>query len=386
MDKETRLDELINKKKISKGQSVEASSLLKKFFEETNNEKKTAEYLMKSKPHVYLSFFERFIADNDLERIKLLHKAIYTTESYKANHNNVSTTRGFILSAVLIKANNTYAQGALVRTLKDVSKGNNYSNSVIEIFRKNVIEYCGLDVINKLDEQEWENLNDHKRFQRFMQIVSTKIISTISVSTGDEQIDVVESRHLHIKKEDANATTFMQDELKKDEVTKKEKDKNYELAEGLTSILERSSREAKNLYQILNESNGMIGQLREQLTQNDMQLSLLSKDLHERDNNILANLSEIESLKSDLDRKQTKINDLGERLRNAMQMDTISHNQELVTLKSELANSLRLEYIDYQKDKDNECNQDTFIAFRASLGKIFKALRRYGIIIEEEVT
>ena len=386
MDKETRLDELINKKKISKGQSVEASSLLKKFFEETSNEKKTAEYLMKSKPHVYLSFFERFIADNDLERIKLLHKAIYTTESYKANHNNVSTTRGFILSAVLIKANNTYAQGALVRTLKDVSKGNNYSNSVIEIFRKNVIEYCGLDVINKLDEQEWENLNDHKRFQRFMQIVSTKIISTISVSTGDEQIDVVESRHLHIKKEDANATTFMQDELKKDEVTKKEKDKNYELAEGLTSILERSSREAKNLYQILNESNGMIGQLREQLTQNDMQLSLLSKDLHERDNNILANLSEIESLKSDLDRKQTKINDLGERLRNAMQMDTISHNQELVTLKSELANSLRLEYIDYQKDKDNECNQDTFIAFRASLGKIFKALRRYGIIIEEEVT
>ena len=79
---------------------------------------------------------------------------------------------------------------------------------------------------------------------------------------------------------------------------------------------------------------------------------------------------------------EARIDDLSGRLKNSLQMDNISQNQELITLKTNLQNSLKVEYADYIVSKDSECNPDTYGALIGSLSRIFKTLRRFGIVID----
>jgi hypothetical protein len=79
---------------------------------------------------------------------------------------------------------------------------------------------------------------------------------------------------------------------------------------------------------------------------------------------------------------EVRVIDLSERLKNSLQMDNISQNQELITLKTNLQNSLKVEYADYLVSKDSDCNPDTYGALIGSLTRTFKILRRFGITIE----
>ena len=76
--------------------------------------------------------------------------------------------------------------------------------------------------------------------------------------------------------------------------------------------------------------------------------------------------SELEKMQHENSKQNEKITDLTERLKSSMQMDMISQSQELITLKADLANSLKLEYADYLN----------------SLTRIFRTLRRFGIMID----
>ena len=150
----------------------------------------------------------------------------------------------------------------------------------------------------------------------------------------------------------------------------------------LYKTLTSASKEATVLLQSLNDSNGMV--------------SLLRKDIESRDSRItefLATIKENELIIEDLQRKldnrqqtilekEASIDDLSGRLKNSLQMDSISQNQELITLKTNLQNSLKVEYSDYIASKDSECNADTYGAMLGSLARIFKTLRRFGIIVD----
>ena len=76
---------------------------------------------------------------------------------------------------------------------------------------------------------------------------------------------------------------------------------------------------------------------------------------------------------------QNQVSDLTERLRTSLNMDSISKNQELITLKNDISEALKLDYADYTKSKDGPYNEDLFEAYRSTLTRIFKLLKRYGI-------
>jgi len=150
----------------------------------------------------------------------------------------------------------------------------------------------------------------------------------------------------------------------------------------LYKTLSNASKEAAILFHSLSESNGTV--------------SLLRKDIENRDSRItelLATIKENEHLIEGLQRKfndsqqmilknEASIDDLSGRLKNSLQMESVSQNQELITLKTNLQNSLKVEYADYLVSKDSECNSDTYGALIGSLARIFKTLRRFGIIID----
>lgn len=385
-----RLDELTQRaSKISDGQSQEAASLLLPLYSETGDKVRTADFLMKFKATVCLCFFERAVAAIEPERIESLHMAICATESYKRNANHASTTRGFIIAAVLIKYGQNIARAVLMRTLADVEKDGKFSDTVIEHFKRNVVDYCGLDAITKLNEREWKKPEIRNRFNRFMQAANESMVTVISTPTNDSKTIVEVSTNTPIATVTSQERPTVECEPKAaapvagtPPTVLKADDKSTTLTAELLKILESSNREAQKLLQTLNESNGTIAILRGQVSDRDAHITGLAVELHERDRQIDGLQSKVDKEKCLCDEQQSKIADLTERLKTSMQMDSISQNQELVTLKSDLANSLKLEYADYLNDKDSECNPDTFGAFRSSLTRIFKTLRRFGIMID----
>jgi chromosome segregation ATPase len=163
----------------------------------------------------------------------------------------------------------------------------------------------------------------------------------------------------------------------------------HDIAVNLASIiadlyktLSSASKEAATLFQSLNDNNGTISMFRKDVASRDSQIAELSRILNEN-NQIIEDLQrKLNERHQEIRENEMRIDDLSERLKNSLQMDNISQNQELITLKTNLQNSLKLEYEDYLVSKDSECNPDTYGALIGSLTRIFKTLRRYGIIID----
>ena len=92
--------------------------------------------------------------------------------------------------------------------------------------------------------------------------------------------------------------------------------------------------------------------------------------------------NELSSLRDSLAEKNGQIEDLTQRLRASLQMDSISKTQELITLKNDISEALKLDYADYTKSKDSPHSDDLFEAYRATLGRIFKLLKRFEIFCQ----
>ena len=341
MDKIIRqLDELASKKEITEAQSRNAVQPLFQLYTEMDNKEKIAEYLMKFRSVACLLFFEKLISMNkELSEIKSLHKAIRETDTYKGNINHVSTYRAFGILAVIIKYKHEYAQEAISITLSDIKT----SETVVKHFKKHVIDYCGLDAVQKLMEQDWENPAARNRLNDLLQqAVSNNSTTIVHAPTTVKLPD-----------SEPQAVVSCVEELKPLEVA------------------------IKKLIDMAEAPLGTVDSLKKQLSERDERISTLKAQIASHD----VHVSELEE---QLQEREERINSLTEQLKTSMQMDTISQNQELATLKKELAKALSLEYGDYLSDKDKSCNPTTFEGFVGSLKNIFKTLQRYGIIIDEE--
>lgn len=77
-----------------------------------------------------------------------------------------------------------------------------------------------------------------------------------------------------------------------------------------------------------------------------------------------------------------KVDELSERLRVSLQMNDVSKNQELVTLKKEISKAVKLDYADFEKSKDKNHSKDLYKVYKSMLSRIFKQLRRLDISFE----
>ena len=353
-----KLDKMLKKaSKVSDSQAKDAALLLHELYVEAQDNAKIADYLMRFKPTICLFFFEKAVQSYVQEKITSLHTAICATEGYKKNANHIATTRGFILAAILIRHEAGIARSVLMRTLADAEKDGMFSSAVISNFKKYVVDYCGgMEPIATLGEKVWNESENHDRFIRFMKLVNSSNATTISIANGRS------------KEPETRSAPPDNDEAR--------------LTEGLLKMLSSASKEAAALFQSLSGSNGTISLLQKEITSRDSRIAELSTVVTGRDESITELQQEIAEFQQMLRENEAHISDLSERLKTAMQMDNISQNQELLTLKTNLRNGLKIEYADYLISKDCECNPDTYGALIGSLTRIFKTLRRFGITIE----
>lgn len=379
MDTIARLDELLGRaSKISDRQAKEAAMLLLSLYSETQDSSRVADYLMKFKSTVCLFFFETAVKTLDPEtQIQSIHSDICSTEAYKKNANHAATTRGFIISAVLIKNGVNIARAILMRTLVDVEKEGQFSDAVICNFKQNTVDYCGsLELIQALGEKTWNKPESRNRFLRFMEAVNISNIANISPSKSMNDLAVTTASIVPaipeplIPSKEQQAAPILAN------------DATIRLTEELLRMLSSASKEAAELLESLSDSNGTISLLRKVVTNKDSRIAELSTTIGERDrtiNDLQRKLNESQYLVRE---NEAHVADLSERLKNSLQMDNISQNQEMITLISNLKNSLKVEYADYLVSKDSECNPDTYGALIGSLTRIFKTLRRFGITME----
>lgn len=392
MESTDRLDEIINNgkaSKISDKQAREITEHLLEMIKESENEEKVANYLMKFKASACLFFFEKAVESLEPEKIQSIHSAICKTEFYKKNSNNAAIARGFVMSAVLIKHKHGAASIVLGRTLIDAERDGKFSEYVINLFKTTVVDYCGgLEPINALDKTDWDNLGKQSRFRRFMQNVTDNCVTVVSTDKHESNSNALSPVSKDLKqttKEDAITSVISSGEKPLEHNTIKTVspiNNAQTLAKELTGTLASAVCEAKEILNILRESNGTIAALRHQITERDVEISKLKAIITEREQAIAKLQTEIEQLSRIIKDKDCNIVDLTERLKTAMQMDNISQSQELVTLKTNLQNSLKVEYDDYLVSRDSECNSDSYAALLGSLARIFKNLKRFGINIE----
>ena len=327
MDTTIRLDELLGKgSSITDKQAKEAATLLLSLYSETQDESKAAEYLMKFNTKVCSPFFEAAVRDLDPEtQIQPIHSAMCSTKAYIANVRYAATDRGFRLAAILIKNDLSIARNVLTRTIADAEKAGQFDEKVVNKFKEHVVKYCGsLEPIKALGEQPWSNPVDQRRFIRFIEQAVPGSDSSAAIGSASELLQIISS----------------------------------------------ASKEAAVLFQSLSDNNGIIAALRKDVSDREARIADLQRRFDESQQTTREN--------------EAHIADLSMRLKNSLQMDNISQSQELITLKSNLQNSLKVEYADYFISRDSECNPDTYGALIGSLARIFKTLRRYGIIIEKE--
>ncbi|MCL1995503.1 MAG: hypothetical protein FWG63_04770 [Defluviitaleaceae bacterium] len=80
--------------------------------------------------------------------------------------------------------------------------------------------------------------------------------------------------------------------------------------------------------------------------------------------------------------KDEKIEELREQLRTALKMENISKNSEIIGLKNDISEILRLDYSGFVASKKDPYSEDLFEVYRSIISNIFKVLKRFGIPCE----
>lgn len=365
--------------KLKEHQAGKAASLLTELYIKTADEAKVADYIMRFKAIVCQKFFEQALVKLKPENIESLFTAIRATEAYKKNINHAATTRAFIIAAVLVKLDMDKTRVMLMTTLCDVEKNGVFSPAVIDCFNKTFVDNCGIETLEGLGNDPWSNQDSKNRFFRFVQAIRSSKVTTVKVEKGEakDRLEATSESVLASKNTEKMSGQDVPSNCG-DPIPKT----NEALAETLVSTLSTASHELNTLLATMRESYGTITILKNTINERDLQIKELREALVQCEQQTASLKDTISKYESVIAGEQAKVDDLTERLKFSLQMDEVAQNQEMLTLKTNLANSLKLEYADYINSKEEECNPDTFGALQGSLARTFKILRRHGISIE----
>ena len=146
-----------------------------------------------------------------------------------------------------------------------------------------------------------------------------------------------------------------------------------------TKRLEKTQQEILATLRKLTENRASIDSLTDLLNRKDAELASARAEISNKEKQITSLGFDLRAKDKRIEEEAEKIADLTDRLRTSLQMDDISKSQELMTLKNDISEALKLDYADFIKSKENEYSQDLFEAYRSTLTRIFKLLKRFGI-------
>ena len=277
-DTTARLERLVKKAfKITDDQVQEAAKLLMHLYSKKQDEEKIADYLMKFKSTVCLSFFEASVETLDLEtQIKPIYTAICSTEAYKKNTSYAATSRGFIIFAILLKNDMDFARDVLMYTLQKADKGNRFSDKVISLFRQCAVDYLdGMEPIKAHGEKPWHRQDEQERFERFVIAVENNIKLTASLSNAEGS-----STSAHSPNFSGTVAQVYASDLGYAFEADRETLNN---ASELSRLIASANKEATELLESLVDHNGAIAALRKDVSERDAQIKELSAAIREKD-------------------------------------------------------------------------------------------------------
>ena len=362
--------------KTAKNTSIEnrksAVESLSELYSEGKDAKVIAEYLIKLHYSVCQSFFEEVVSEIGNDDVLAISEALINNEQFrKGKPNNIMYPKGFV--AVLALAQKRKYQAAFLilnNILWQSEKPEGFPDGCKNNFNKYVVEKSGLSAIQSIMNQITDGVvickeYEKKRLVRFLDSVVNNVVTVVEdkkESPASENTDSELKPHA-----DPSQSPPAPDMSKQDHV------------ETPTKRLEKTQQEILATLRELTENRASIDSLTDLLNRKDAELASARAEISNKENQITSLGFDLGAKDKRIEEEAEKIADLTDRLRTSLQMDDISKSQELMTLKNDISEALKLDYADFIKSKENEYSQDLFEAYRSTLTRIFKLLKRFGI-------
>gem|GEM_PF-1400521 len=359
-----------NTSNANRNKAVEA---LQTLFAENGSHKQVAEYLIKLHYSVCQAFFEEFCSSASEENTFAVAEALVNNEQFKkGNPNNIMYPKG--LSAVLALASKGKYQTSffvLGRILSKSERSDGFSDGFVNNFKKLIVDKNGMPYILSLFEQATKGEIVCKDFEQ-------KQLARFLKSL-DDNVKVTPHQEVAVATPNPESTQPVISTGGPTSSAPPEKQKNHSNGAEAIARIDKKQQEILEIVRRLSNSMLSIESLASAITRRDEEISLVKADLAEKERRAASLAIEIGMKEKQLSEMNGQIADLTERLRISLQMDDISKNQELITLKSDISDALKLDYADFAKSKENPYSEDLFEAYRSTLTRIFKLLKRFGI-------
>ena len=375
MDELKTLEEVLakNNKGGDKGDRQMAVEALLSLYAKTCDATQVSKYLMGLHYLVSRGFLVNFSKTASEENMLAIVNALLSDDDFNTgNANNTLYPKGF--SAVIALATNkkyTASFMFLNQILSRSDKKEGFTYGCLNRFKTMIADTKDFPIMLELYDHIMNNTNDVKEFekQRFTRFMKSVEDMTVTISKGGTVSPTAQKSELLGQDNISVVTSTIKDEpvkeINRDDAIQLEALKN----------IEKSQHDILALLRIVADNNKTIESFAAVITQKEAELREARNAFSDKDR-------KVGLLDAEIAEKDKQIDDLTERLRTALQMDGISKNQEIATLKNDISEALKLDYSDFIKGKEKPFNEDLFDAYRATLSRTFKLLKRFGISCE----
>jgi len=368
------MNEIIKKldglKPTKKTEKQDCAELLIKLYEQGGDKKIIAKYFCDFHVDVCKYFFESdTILNLKVNQIKSVYKAICADEQYKKNSRQKGTSLGYVIAGVLIKNEKKFGKEVLINTIKDAKKSKVKADKSKDLLKKYVADYCREEF--SLDSESGDDAQKEKIHDFFESVKAEnkKLYSKSSKSDSKkEKLENSDSETLEIK---ADKLTSEKNVSVNNDNLKSEIDmfvKNAQKANGDMQTLLQSIANAADIISSVNNK-----------TENSEQVEVLNNEIFVLKEEIKKETKKRDELVAQL---QFDNDDLTARLTRTLNLDEAENNRKLSALRANLSKAIKLEYQDYQENKEKEYSIEQFEIYKASLFKIFKTLKRFDINLD----
>lgn len=403
-------DNKSKKNNIIKDNHPKVLELFGELFDKNEQMDKIIEQLLKINIDFTLVFLDKFISyfkqNNKLDEF---NQCLLT-----ANYKNISmkSTRIFVIVDFYIKNElNSIGNAVLLcDVIYEIQQESGFTTNVCEIFDKKLIKpnynnkysFLLLD-FSEVEKRKLQILCDFVLVLSESEIIDiNNPILTDWVKAYDVKLSVKqslkESKTENVKLDNKNKSNDIEKSLF-NTIIQADKSitqmvsalsESFESVQALTqevnTVLQLNKdktyfeEQKKNLDETIQQQSISIEEKTKEITMlqeklNELQTQIDMNDIQEQN---------IENQKLELEQANLKINDLELRLKKSLEQDAISENQELITLKKELARNLQLAYEDYTESSNQDYSQEQFDAYKSILKGVFRTLNRHGVEFTEE--
>ena len=390
--------------KIGQQDAKDAANLIMNIYKDTKDISLLVNTLVDFHYSVSKCFFTKFYSlFNEEDTLQAVVNELIKIQKSKKSNSTRIINNAFSMIGIYVNQNSKLPSVTKIFNylLFLTEKENGFSKQTLEKFNRQVISCCKNDFLN-IDIAMLKDI-ERKRIYRFIialsdaqmlsledkQVVEwiekngftlpkTVPIKMVPISDGIQEVLKNDSKKKDIVSEPQKANESKKENKKENNKENKPSDTEINLMNTLT----KAQNVAESISKVLNEDLGTINQLKSQINAKDKELTILTDNLKKQGEKILNLNSLITKKERMLQEDSTKIQDLTERLKSSLQMDSVSNNQKLITLKKDIANNLQLEYEDFQESLSSKYSEDEFEANRATLSRIFRTLKRLSIEFE----